>query len=108
MAVAELTRFTLPGGSTVLVETPDPSRVVPAGHARAVGDAAQPLRDALASVTTAASDILGSFRSMPHGPHEVEIQLGVSFDAKFGMVIASASTAGHLEVTLRWTGNPEP
>jgi Trypsin-co-occurring domain 1 len=105
--VAELTRFTLADGGTVLVETPDPARVVPAGHARRIDDAAQPLRESLSSVTAAATDILDSFRAMPHRPQEIEIQLGVSFDAKCGMVIASVSTGGHLEITLRWSSTPK-
>jgi hypothetical protein len=106
--VAELTRFTLADGGTVLVETPDPSGVVQAGHARSVGDAAQPLKESLSCVTAAASDVLDGFHAMHLRPDEVEIQLGVRFDAKFGMVIASASAAGHVTVTLRWTGPATP
>jgi hypothetical protein len=106
--MAELTRFTLEDGSTVLVQTQahDPTWVVDAGRTRkTITDAAVPLRAALGSVTAAASDVLAGFTSMPNRPDEVEIQLGVSFDAAFGMVIANTSAGGHLDVTLRWTGN---
>jgi Trypsin-co-occurring domain 1 len=108
--MAELTRFTLDGGGTVIVETSDhAARVENTGRAsKSVANAALSLRDALGSVTAAASDVLAGFQSMSHRPNEVEIQLGVNFDATFGMVIASASTGGHIEVTLRWAGAPAP
>jgi Trypsin-co-occurring domain 1 len=102
----ELTRFALGDGGTVLVETRAPAtRVESTGRAgKSVADAAVSLRDALGSVTAAASDVLAGFQSMSHRPDEVEISLGVNFDATFGMVIANASAGGHLEVTLRWSG----
>lgn len=107
--MAELTRFTLGNGGTVIVQTPGPDRVVDAGLThKKPGDAAVPLRAALASVTDTASEVLAGFQSMFHRPDEVEIQLGVSFDASFGMVIANASSGAHLEVTLRWSGNHRP
>ncbi len=103
--MAELTRFALDDG-TVIVQTPDPAGVENAGLGRkTVGDAAVPLRTALSSVTTAASEVLAGFQLMAHRPDEVEIQLGVSFDATFGMVIANASSGAHLDVTLRWSGD---
>jgi Trypsin-co-occurring domain 1 len=102
----ELARFTLGDGGTVIVETQVPaSRVESTGRAgKSVADAAVSLRDALAPVTSAASDMLAGFQSMVHRPDEVEIQLGVNFDATFGMVIANASAGAHLEVRLRWAG----
>ena len=103
---AELTRFTLGDDGAVLVETQDPAvRIEHAGRAgKSVADAVVSLRDALDSVTTAASDVLAGFQSMAHRPDEVEIRLGVNFDAAFGMVIANASAGATLEVTLRWGG----
>jgi hypothetical protein len=103
----ELTPFTLSNGGTVQVQTRAPAtRVEDTGRAsRSVAGAALSLRDALGPVTAAASDVLAGFQSMSHRPDEVEIQLGVNFDATFGMVIANASTGGHLEVTLRWAGS---
>ena len=104
--MAELTRFTLGNRGTVIVQTPDKVGAENAGFGqKTVADAAVPLRTALSSVTDAASEVLAGFQSMPHHPDEVEIQLGVSFDAKFGMVIASAASGAHLDVTLRWSGN---
>ena len=102
----ELTRFTLGDGGAVLVETQDPAtRIERAGRAgKTVAEAALSLRDALGSVTAAASDVLSGFQSMAHRPDEVEIRLGVNFDATFGMVIANASAGATLEVTLRWSG----
>ena len=38
---------------------------------------------------------------MRRRPDEVEIQIGVRFDATVGMVIANTSAGGHLDVTLR-------
>jgi hypothetical protein len=107
--MAELTRFTLDNGGTVIVQTPSPGRVVDAGlMQKRPGDVTVPLRAALDSITDAASEVLAGFQSMFHRPDEVEIQLGVSFDASFGMVIASASSGAHLDVKLRWSGTHQP
>lgn len=57
------------------------------------------------TATRPASEVLAGFQSMFHRPDEVEMQLGVSFHASFGMVIANASSGAHLEVTLRWSAD---
>jgi hypothetical protein len=106
----ELTRFALADGGTVIVQTRNAAtRVENVGRAgKSVADAALSLQHALGSVTATASEVLAGFQSMSRRPDEVEIQLGVNFDAVFGMVIANASTGGHIEVTLRWAGGAAP
>lgn len=103
--MTELTRFPLASGGTVIVETDDPARVTQAGRAeRKPRDADKSLKNSLASVTEAASEVLDGFRTMLRRPDEVEIEFGVTLDARFGALIASSSAGTHLTVSLRWKG----
>jgi hypothetical protein len=107
--VTELTRFSLASGGTVIVESEDTSRVVSAGKTEPKPrDAHESLKRSLASVTEAASEVLDSFRSMMRRPDEVEIEFGVTLDARFGALIASSSAGAHLTVSLRWSGSQDP
>lgn len=106
--MTDLTKFTLANGGTVVVQTPASGRVVDTGSLqKKASEAKASVKDALRDVTNTASEVLDGFRSMYRKPDEVEIELGVSFDASFGMVIAEASSGAHLTVKLRWTNDAD-
>jgi hypothetical protein len=50
--------------------------------------------------------VLDGFTSMLRRPDGVEIEFGVSLDARFGALIAASSAGAHLTVRLRWGGEP--
>lgn len=95
-------QFTLSDGTVVLVAPPARAGTGAVGLGTRLESAAQSLRDALAPVTAAASDVIGGFRNLAQRPDEVEVTFGVVLDAKLGAVLSSASTGAHLDVTLRW------
>ncbi|MEV4568532.1 CU044_2847 family protein [Nonomuraea sp. NPDC049419] len=102
----ELVRWSIDGGS-VLVETAyeDVNRGdwAPAGvGADAIRDAKIRLEDALTHVRDAAVTTLKTFRDVPIGPDEVEVEFGVKLASEAGAVIAKAKAEGHLTVKLRW------
>ncbi|WP_051828028.1 CU044_2847 family protein [Streptomyces bicolor] len=97
-------QFTLSDGTVVLVAPPARAGTGAVGLGTRLESAAQSLRDALAPVTAAASDVIGGFRSLAQRPDEVEVTFGVVLDAKLGAVLSSASAGAHLDVTLRWNG----
>jgi hypothetical protein len=66
------------------------------------------LRQALSPITSAAAEVLDSFRRLPQRPHEVEVSFGVRLDGKVGGVIASTGAGAHLDVTLHWREKAEP
>ncbi|HSV66959.1 MAG TPA: CU044_2847 family protein [Mycobacteriales bacterium] len=105
--MAELTRFELEGGGSVVVEIADEPGVTRASRqGRIVKDARASFEKALGEVRDAASAALGQFRSMARQPDEVEITFGVKLDAEAGAVIAKTGVEGHFAVTLSWRREP--
>lgn len=105
----EAVEFKLADGSTVAVTATAAERSgsSPVGFEERVEAAHKTLRQALAPVTAAASEVLDSFRELAQRPDELEVTFGVQLDGKLGGVIAAASAGAHLDVTLRWHA-PEP
>lgn len=96
--------FTLDDGTTVAVAPAAQAGSGAVGLSERLEVAEKTLREALAPVTAAATQVMDGFRKMAHGPAEVEISFGVTLDGKIGGVIASAEAGAHLDVTLRWRG----
>ena len=94
--------FTLDDGTTVAVAPPARVGSGAVGLRDHPEVAEKTLREALAPVTAAATEVMGGFRKMTERPDEVEISFGVTLDAKLGGIIASAEAGAHLDVTLRW------
>lgn len=102
--MSELTSFALANGMQVTVETSaDGGGVTPASRHAAVTRAGQTLKQALEPVTSAAAEVIESFREHTSRPDEIEIAFGVRLDGSIGAIIGSASVGSHLEVTLRWS-----
>jgi hypothetical protein len=105
--MADLLTFTLADGTAVAVA---PAAVKAGTGAVGIADrlqaAEQTLRQALAPVTAAASEMIDSFRAASRRPDEIEVGFSVTLDGKLGGVIASARTTAHLDVTLRWNAEP--
>lgn len=101
--MSDIVTFLLADGTTVAV-SPAPTRT--GTGAVSLGSrlqaAEQSLRQALAPVTTAASEMMDSFRELGRRPDELEIGFAVTLDGKLGGVIASATTTAHLHVKLHW------
>jgi len=97
--------FTLDDGTTVAVAPPARAGSGAVGLSDRLEVAEKTLHQALAPVTTAATQMMDGFRKMAQRPAEVEISFGVTLDGKLGGVIASANAGAHLDVTLRWRGS---
>lgn len=107
--MADAIRFTLDDGTVVLVAPPARTGTGAVGLGTRLENAGESLRQALAPISAAASEVIGQFRSIAERPDEVEVSFGVTLDAKLGAVLASADTSAHLDVTLRWSGTePTP
>ncbi|MBF8191252.1 hypothetical protein ITP53_37240 [Nonomuraea sp. K274] len=97
-------------GASVLVETSDEeiggwAPATPFGKG-VVREATMRFEDALVHVRDAAAVALRTFRDIPVGPDEVEIEFGVKLGSEAGAVIAKAALEGHLTVRLKWSGKP--
>lgn len=103
--MGDTVEFELDDGTTVAVAASSSER----SGSGVVGDfgehleaAEKTLRQALRPITTAASEVIDSFRRLPERPDEVEVSFGVQLDGKAGGVIASVKGGAHLDVKLRW------
>jgi len=96
--------FTLDDGTTVAVASPRLDGTGAVGLGDRLRASEKTLREALAPVTAAATQVMDGFRGLAQRPEEIEIGFGVTLDGKLGGVIASANAGAHLDVTLRWRG----
>ncbi len=97
--------FVLDDGTTVAVAPVARTGTGAVGLGDRLAAAEKTLRQALAPVTTAAGELMESFRRLGHRPDEVEISFGVTLDGRLGGVIASANSGAHLEVKLHWSAS---
>lgn len=105
--MTELVRWELEDGGSVLIETGSDEE--PGGGWESAGIGAGTIRQAklrleesLSDVRDAAAAALRTFRELPIGPDEVELEFGVKLQAEVGAVVAKGKTEGQLVVRLRW------
>jgi Trypsin-co-occurring domain 1 len=101
--VAEVVRFEVGDGSSVLVETEGDTFGVERVSRGADGivEAGRRLEDALASVRDAARASLSVLREL--SPDVVEVEFGIKLAGEVGALIAKASSEGHFRVKLSWS-----
>jgi hypothetical protein len=101
--VAEIVRFELGGGSTVLVETEENTFGVErvSRGTDGVVEAGRRLEDALVSVRDAAQASLNVLRRL--SPDTIEVEFGIKLSGEVGAIISKASSEGHFRVKLSWS-----
>jgi len=110
--LASFVRIPLADGGSVLVETreaPDGGPVKTGRMSDAIENATTTLQEALDSVQAASQAVLTQLRKA--GPDKIEVEFGVTLNAKLGAVIAKSESGCHLTVTLSWqrqTAGGEP
>jgi Trypsin-co-occurring domain 1 len=100
----ELVQFTLPDGSSLLVEVDDQEPGIQ--RASRVDDlivqAKHSLDDALDHIQAMATLTLTKLQDLPRRPDDLEVEFGVRLNAEAGAVIAKTQAEGHLKVKLAW------
>ena len=105
--MTELVRWVLEDGGTVLIETDSDEGAKEPWEPAGIGDGVFPqaklrLEEALTEVRDAATAALTTFRDLPIGPDEVELEFGVKLQGEVGAVVAKGKAEGQLVVRLRW------
>ncbi|MFG1696740.1 CU044_2847 family protein [Nonomuraea sp. NPDC049309] len=105
--MTELVRWELEDGGTVLVESGSGEETDGGWESAGIGagtlrQAKLRLEESLSDVRDAAAAALRTFRDLPIGPDEVELEFGVKLQAEVGAVVAKGKTEGQLVVRLRW------
>ena len=100
----ELVQFTLPDGSSLLVEVDDHEPGIQ--RASRGGDliiqAKTSLDGALDHIRAMATLTLTKLQDLPRRPDDLEVEFGVRLNAEAGAVIAKTQAEGHLKVKLAW------
>lgn len=91
----------------VLIETDEPTGTPGRTQAGAVQKMAEKTRqefnDAVNLAKSMAGQAYSRLKEMEVAPDEVQIKLGIKFQAEAGAVIAKTSAEGQMEVTVKWS-----
>jgi hypothetical protein len=59
-------------------------------------------------VTPTADTIFTKLLDMPHRPETIELEFGLKFNGKTGVIFASTEVEGHIQVKLSWSRQRQP
>ncbi len=69
---------------------------------RGVNEIAGRFENSMNTLKKVASAVINKVKDIPSSPDQVQVKLGLKFNVQAGVIIASTSTEGNLEVTLTW------
>jgi hypothetical protein len=101
----EYTRFTLPSGAVVEVESSRTSVPKRGGVAEASGAAdkiATAWSDGIAIVAEMAEQAVAQLRQATQSAKEVSVEFGVNISGKTGIVLVEGTVAANLKVVVKW------
>jgi len=102
-----LVRFPLEGGGSVVVQVDErQSGPVPAASPGEFAAKAKiTFEQAVSHLRPIAEAVIQQVKDL--GPQKVEIELGISFSAEAGVVLAKTAAEGSCKVTLAWQKSPQ-
>ncbi|NEQ66438.1 MAG: hypothetical protein F6K21_13220 [Symploca sp. SIO2D2] len=108
MQEKQLAQFSLPDGTTFLVEVEAPDKAIervalPSGQQ--VLKAQQTFEQALDHIKPVASTIVTKLRNLNEPADEVEVKFGLKLTADAGAIFASVGGEVSYEITLKWKQN---
>lgn len=111
----QLVEFEMEDGSSVIFETTDKPTVNVAGTERVSRDctdsnstiqkAEQGFNQVAARIRPAAQLVLDALREL-NSPKEIQIEFGLKFSAKAGVIVASTDSEVNFKVSVKWV-NPD-
>lgn len=107
-SVKQLIEFELEGSGTIIVEVDWPeSRMERTSRGDSIVKATKSFDQALDHIKPAAQTVIAKLRSLADAPDEMEIEFGLKFAAKAGVVIASSDTEANFKVVMKWRRDTE-
>lgn len=101
----QLVAFELEDGTSIMLETSRDEggfqRVSKSGDDELPVKAEKKFKDIAASIGPAAQVILNTLKDI-NTPEEIQLEFGLVFSAKTGVIIASADTEVNFKVTVKW------
>jgi hypothetical protein len=109
MTEKQLAQFSLPDGTTFLVEVDETENrgiervALPSG--KQVLKAQQTFEEALDKIKPVASAIISKLRDLNQPADQVEVKLGLKLTVDAGAIFASVGSEVTYEITLKWSNN---
>ena len=100
-----LIEFTVPKGSSLLVEVDEPESAGP--RPAGVGDAAiekatMGIDQAISKVRPLAESLLSELQALVPKPDQVAVEFGIKLSASAGITVANTAVEGNCKITLSW------
>src|SRR5581483_9489026 len=105
----KLLQFTTEDGDIFFVEADEP---VAAPAMRGSGDeatrgvvqtASESFEKALKPLKDVSNTIISSIKDIVNSPNEVQVEMGLKFSAKAGIILTSLDSEANLKIVLKWT-----
>jgi len=70
-----------------------------------IENAKESFEKALQPLKEISNSIVNCIKSISSSPKEVEVELGLKFTAKAGIILTSLDSEAHFRITLKWTND---
>lgn len=90
----------MPGVTTRGGDSPEASRGVLQNAANSFENALKPLKEVC-------NKIFCSLKEIANAPDEVQVELGLKFSAKAGIILTSVDSEANFKIVLKWQNNPK-
>ena len=104
----KLVKYTLDDGSSVVFETDEPesnesgvSKVARKNKEAPIEEADERFNKVAANIRPAAQVVLDALRGL-NSPKEIQLEFGLKFSAKTGVIVASADSEVNFKVSVKW------
>lgn len=98
-------------GSDIYVEVADmvsgePTRGYLPESRGIIENAKESFDNALKPLKEVSNSIINCIKDISNSPNEVEVELGLKFTAKTGVIITSLDSEAHFKITFKWINKP--
>ena len=96
-----LVEYQLEDGSTILIESEDKHGIERISDKDNTSKASEKFESAVKHIKPVAKALFGAFEEF-NNPQEIQLEFGVKFSAKAGVIFASADSEATFKVSLKW------
>ncbi len=96
-----LVSYELEDGSNILIEATDSNGIERISDKDNTSKASEKFEQAVSHLKPVAEVLFGSFSEL-NNPSEIQLEMGIKFSAKAGIIFASADSEAAFKITLKW------
>lgn len=96
-----LVKYEMEGGTSILIEATDTGGIERISDKDNTSKASEKFEQAVSHIKPMADALFGSLAEL-NSPKEIQLEFGVKFSAKAGVIFASADSEAAFKVSLKW------